>query len=278
MSQNVPKVSVRHTALFSQYAYNPAPKTVPLFATHFALSAFTNLPNICIIISVLQIVQSNLIVEIVRSIAEGVDICDVRRNFREGLAVSVCYRTHLAPRIVGVSCNSFGILINDGNYVALQVLEEVVGNIIVDNTADRILVVVQRRQNVSVDLVNIIVIPTFAQDLRSVKGIFVLNSVYGFRGANTVCIVGVVNDSSIRLNELLKLSALLPGQRMTQVVDRVALYSIISSLPEKVNKNSAPQNEVRRKLYKGWKNILCVLIVLVPCVIIVDNPVFHSSF
>ena len=124
-----------------------------------------------------------------------------------------------------------GFLVNDGNYVALQVLEEVVGNVIVENTADRILVVIKRRQNVSVDLVNIIVIPTFTQDLRSVKGVFVLNSVYGFRGANTVRVVGI----SIAVKAL-KLSALLPGQSVTEVSERVALYLIISFLLEKVNK------------------------------------------
>ena len=74
--------------------------------------------GIGIIIPTLEIIQPNLFIVVVTTITEGVNGCDlaIRR---------VKFDFRYTPSIVGVSCNSFGILINDSDYVALKVLDEV---------------------------------------------------------------------------------------------------------------------------------------------------------
>ena len=87
---------------------------------------------------------------------------------------------------------------------------EVVGYTVVDDTADRILVVVQGLQNV--------VIPGLPEDINTVQQIIVPDSVDSLAGADAVGIVGVGNAV-----KGLQLSALLSGQGMTQIVNGVAL-------------------------------------------------------
>ena len=81
-----------------------------------------------IIISTLQIVEPNLFVVVITTVSEGVGCCDCTIR---GINLNLWY----TPRIVRVSCNGLSVLINDSNYVALQVLDEVVGNIVINNSA-----------------------------------------------------------------------------------------------------------------------------------------------
>ena len=142
-------------------------------------------------------------VKIVSSVAEGVDVCDA--------AIGIILHCHgCAPGIVGIGCDLLCILVYDGNNVALQILHEVVRNIVVKDTADRILVVIQRSQDIA--------IPLFPQDLGAVKGIGVLDTVNRLAGADAVGIVGV----RVRV-EALKLSAFLPRKSVAEISDRVAL-------------------------------------------------------
>ncbi len=80
--------------------------------------------------------------------------------------------------------------INDSNYVALQVLDEVVWSSIVENAANAILVIVERTK--------IIAIPSFAEDLSSVKRVGMENTVYLLTRSDAVCIVSI----SIAIKEL----------------------------------------------------------------------------
>ena len=85
-----------------------------------------------VIIPTLQIIQLNLFVVVVRTVSERVDICNLYTLGKLGVGNCTCYCT---PRIVGVFCNSFCVLINVCDYVALQILDEVVGNTVIYNSA-----------------------------------------------------------------------------------------------------------------------------------------------
>ena len=171
-------------------------------ATNFeAIISVYKPTNTSIIISTLKIIKGDFLIEIVRSISEGVNCCDTSRT--------LCNRAY-TPSIVGVSCNSLSILINDCDYVALKILDEVVGITIINDTTNAVLVIVEGNKSVT--------IPSLTKDLRSVESIFVLNSVYGLRGTNTISVVSV----SITIKGL-KLSALFPSQSMTEIRGRVAL-------------------------------------------------------
>ena len=119
------------------------------------------------------------------------------------------YSTY-TPRIVRVSCDSLSILINDSTYVALKILDEVVGYVIVENTAHAVLVIVERNKRIAV--------PSLAENLSSVKRVLVLYTVYSLARSDTVCIVGV----SVVVKRL-KLSALFPSQSVTEIRGRVTL-------------------------------------------------------
>jgi hypothetical protein len=69
----------------------------------------------------LEIIQPNLFIVVVTTISEGVDCCNLASR---GINLNLRY----TPSIVGISCNRLSILVNDADYVALQVLDEVVGN------------------------------------------------------------------------------------------------------------------------------------------------------
>ena len=76
-------------------------------------------------------------------------------------ACTIGNRGHLTPCVVGISCNNSADPVSDFNDIALQVLVEIVRCIVVDDTADRVLVVVQRNQGT--------VAPGFLQDLGAVE-------------------------------------------------------------------------------------------------------------
>lgn len=76
-----------------------------------------------------------------------------RRYFRDS--------DHSAPGIVGISCNQDTVGILDSDDVTLQILMEIICCVVVDDAADRVLVVVERNQGT--------VTPGFLQDLGTVE-------------------------------------------------------------------------------------------------------------
>ena len=159
----------------------------------------------------MQIVHSDLFVEIVGSVAEGV-------NGSNAASRRVLHNGRHAPGIVGIACNGFTVLINNGDYIALQVLLEIIGLAVVDNTADRVLIVIQRNQNILISLSSLIIVPALTQDLGAIQEVIMLDTCDRLAGTNTVGVVGV--GVAVKL---LQLAALLPGQLMAQISERIAL-------------------------------------------------------
>ena len=122
----------------------------------------------------MEIIQLNLFIVVVGTISKRVDGCDANRILRNGA---------YTPCIVRVSCDSLSILINDCNYVTLQVLDEVVGNVVVKDTANAVLVVVEGNEGVTT--------PSLTQNLSAVKRVSVENAINLLAGSDAVCIVGV---------------------------------------------------------------------------------------
>ena len=165
----------------------------------------------CIIISTLEIIKLNLFIVVVTTVTEGVNGCNIYVLGKLGVGNRTCYST---PSIVGVSCDSLSILVNESDYVTLQVLDEVVGNVVIKNTANRILVIVEENKSIAV--------PCLTENLSAVKSIFVLNLIYGFGSTNTISVVGI----SVVVKAL-KLASLFPSQVMTEVGGGVALTHYI---------------------------------------------------
>ncbi len=88
--------------------------------------------NTSIIVSTLQIIQLNLFIVVIPTVSEWVNCCNFYAIGKLGVGNCTCYCT---PRVVGVRGNSFCILVNDSDYVPLQVIDEVVGNIVINNSA-----------------------------------------------------------------------------------------------------------------------------------------------
>ena len=176
-------------------------------ANDFNIIRIDKSTNARIIVPTLEIIQSNLFIVVVTTVTEGVNICNlaircIQRNGRN------------TPSVVRISCNSLSILVNDSNYVALQVLDEVVGNIVVENTAYRILIIVERNKR--------IVPPCFTENFRAVKGVGMLNFADCFARPDTVGVVGV--------NIVVKgfqLSVFFPGQSMTEVRGRKTFFATL---------------------------------------------------
>lgn len=124
----------------------------------------------------MQIIQPNFSIAVVRSVSERIN----RRNLRSGGVLRYCRN---APSIVRVFRYRLRILINDGNNVALQILNEIVGNIIVENTANAVLVIVERNERV--------VPPSLTENLSAVKRVGVENAVTLFARSDAVDIVGL---------------------------------------------------------------------------------------
>ena len=156
--------------------------------------------NLSIVISALEIVHSNLFVVVITTISEGVNGCNIYTIGKLGVGNCTCDNT---PRIVRVFGNSFCVLVNDSDNITLKVLDEVVGNVVIKNTAYSILVIIERNERV--------VTPSFTENLGSVKNIFVLYSVDSLARSDAICIVGILN-----VIKLFELSSLFPSQRVTE--------------------------------------------------------------
>ena len=102
-------------------------------------------PRNRIVVPALQVILEGFKVEVVAAVQVGVG------DRQEAVGGVLLDRRH-APRIVGVADNHLCILVQNGDNVALQVLLEVVGDVVVQNTKDGILVIVQGSKNVAVFL------------------------------------------------------------------------------------------------------------------------------
>ena len=129
-----------------------------------------------VIISTLEIIQSNLFIVVIPAIAKRVDGGDIA-------ARRVLFDCRHTPCIVGVSCNDLRILVNDSDDITLQVLGEVVGNRVVENPANAVLVIIERNKRVFS--------PSLTENLSAVNGISMENTVYLFARSDAVCIVGL---------------------------------------------------------------------------------------
>ena len=159
--------------------------------------------NTRIIISTLEIIQPNLFIVVVTTISEGVDCCNLASR-----RIKLDFR--YAPSIVGVSCDSPSILINDSNYIALKILDKVVGNIVVENTANAVLVIVEGNKSIAV--------PSLAENLGAVKCVSMENAVDLLARSDTVCIVGVFD-----IIEILELTPLFPFKCMSKIGEGIPL-------------------------------------------------------
>ena len=101
------------------------------------------------------------------------------------------------------------VLVGDGNDIALEVFQEVVGGIVVEDTADTVFVIVQGNQGV--------VAPGFAEDLYTIQRIGVLYPVNGLTGTDAIGVVGI----GVAVKRL-ELSALFLRQVFTPIFDEVA--------------------------------------------------------
>lgn len=84
----------------------------------------------------MQVVHPDFGIVIVAAVAVGVDGGDIAVG-------GILHDGAFTPGVVGVLCDSFAVLVGNGDDVALQVLEEVVAQTTIVQTADGILVVVQ---------------------------------------------------------------------------------------------------------------------------------------
>ena len=104
--------------------------------------------NLRIIVPALQVVHSDFFVEIITSVAERVDICNVDAVGRLCAGDNAGVGT---PSIIAISADDATVLVGDCNDVSLQVLLEVVGHIVVDDTADRPLIALSLPQKGQLD-------------------------------------------------------------------------------------------------------------------------------
>ena len=176
--------------------------------------------NLRIIIPALQVVHSDFFVEIITSVAERVDICNVDAVGRLCAGDNAGVGT---PSIIAISADDTTVLVGDCNDVSLQILQEVVGHIVVDDTADRILVIIQRNQNILISLCLLIIVPALTQDLGAIQEVIMLDTCDRLAGTDAVGVISVGNCGFVGLNEPLQLAALLPSQSMAQIRGRVAL-------------------------------------------------------
>ena len=159
----------------------------------------------------MEVVHFDFFVEIIASVAEGVNGGNAASRF-------VLHNGRHTPSVIGVSADDTTVLVGDCNDVSLQILQEVVGHIVVDDTADRILVIIQRNQNILISLCLLIIVPALTQDLGAIQDVIMLDTCDRLAGTNTVGVVGV----GVAVKAL-QLATLLPGQLMAQIRGRVAL-------------------------------------------------------
>ena len=129
-----------------------------------------------VIISTLEIIQSNLFIVVIPAIVERVDGGDVT-------AGSVLFNRRHTPCIVRVSCYRYAVCVRNSDYIALQVLDEVVGNRVVENPANAVLVIIERNKR--------IFSPSLTENLCAVKRVGMKNTIYFFARFDAVDIVGL---------------------------------------------------------------------------------------
>ena len=110
------------------------------------------------------------------SLAERVDGGDVTVG-------RVLFDHRHTPCVIGVSRNNRAVGICDCNHIALQVLDEVVGNRVVENSANAILVIIERNKR--------IFSPSLTENLGAVKRVGMKNTIYFFARFDAVDIVGL---------------------------------------------------------------------------------------
>ena len=98
---------------------------------------------------------------------------------------------------------------------------------VVDNTADRILAIIDRNKGVTV--------PSLAENLGSVKRVLVLNTVNRLARSDAVCIVSVFD-----VIKRLKLTSLFPSQSVTEILRRIALSIVFNDLDIKSSEKILP--------------------------------------
>ena len=198
--------------------------------------------NLRVVVTALQIIQLRLRIIVVATISKRVDVCNMRFCFGNISTVSIGYRKHLTPSIIGISRNRCTFIIGNCNDIALQVLIEIICGAIILDSANCAVEVIKILIDVLRTIAN--VRNNFLNDVCTIENILMNFTACGFLNTNTfvVILVGVRTKS-------FKLSALFPSCRCAEVVGRVAVcIFIISYQPLFVKKNSAPQIEVRRKL------------------------------
>ena len=151
-----------------------------------------------------------IIIVVIPTVAVGVHGCDIAGGGIGNDGTDT-------PGVVGVLGDLVGILVGNGNDVALQVLLEVEVFAVEADTADGILIVVQRNQH--------ILAPDFPEDLGAVQNEIVPDTIDGLAGTDAVGVVGI----GVAIKGL-ELAALFPCQGMAKVRNRVALCVIGNGL------------------------------------------------
>ena len=126
---------------------------------YFCIIRINESTNNGVIIPTLEVIHSDFSVVIVATITERVDSCD-RTTGR------VRNYGRYAPRVVGVSRDSFCILIDDGDNIALKILCKIIVTAVVVDAADAVINTVEREERIAA--------PDLADDLRSVERVVCL--------------------------------------------------------------------------------------------------------
>ena len=120
----------------------------------------------------------------------------------------------------------------------MQVLDEVVGNRVVKNTADAILIIVERDKGFAT--------PTLTENFGTFKGVGMRDTVYLLACSDTVSIIGVLD-----IVKLLELTPLFPSQSVPEVRGMILFYHL--RLEKSISiKNSAPRKKCGEKYRFLW--------------------------
>ena len=120
----------------------------------------------------LQIIKFRFDIIVIATVTIRVDRCNT---------TTIAGDSAFTPCVVRVFSNHGSCRICDCDNVALQVLDEVVGHVVVENTANAVLVVVEGKKSIS--------IPSFAEDLSAVKRVSVKNTVDLLAGSDATTII-----------------------------------------------------------------------------------------
>ena len=141
--------------------------------------------HIRIIIPTLEVVHADCGIVVVATVAEGVEGGDAAIGVILGDGAST-------PCVVGILGNGLSVLVGDSNDIALQVFQEVIEIAFIQETADTILIVVQRDQQLGMlGIVLTHLRPGFHQDLGAVQRVGMLHAVDGLTGTDAVGVVGI---------------------------------------------------------------------------------------